>query len=103
VRGRDERRDVGDQLLKLFRGIVTRPSSQLDRLYQTKAERRAHIVDQDRDENPSPQAVLGLLPHPVRGDRVVRPHHHDAPRAGESFGDLQVEGLARLDLAIPPD
>jgi hypothetical protein len=41
-------------LLERVRGLVTSPLPQLDRLYQTEAERWAHIVDQDRDQNPSP-------------------------------------------------
>ena len=101
-RGTDERGDVGRQLLERLRLRGAVPPHHQSCLNPPETERWADLIDQHRDQHPALAALVRLLAHPTRGNRVPGPHDHHTPRAGERLGDLLVERLASPDLSIPP-
>ena len=98
-----ERCDVRQQLVENGRVFGPIPPKQLRALNTAKSEGWRHVVDQHRHQDLPPQALLGLLLHPVRPDRRLRPYDHDAARARQRLlNDLAVWSPERY-LPIPPD
>ena len=77
------------------------PGRQVGGLEGLEAERRQHLVDQDRNQHIALTTDLGLFQHPVRPDRPFRPDHDDTARAMHLGVDHLAPGLADRDLRIP--
>jgi hypothetical protein len=80
------------------------PTVETDRLDVMELQRRLGVVDRDGHELVIVERIGCFGPHPMRSDRMLRPHHDDDTGSRNRFLDLRVVGVAFLDAAaIDPD
>src|SRR5215470_7504030 len=72
------------------------PTVETDRLDVMELQRRLALVDHDGHELALVERIGCFGPHPMRSDRMLRPHHDDDTGLRNRFLDLRVVGVALL-------
>src|SRR5262249_34237756 len=75
------------------------PTVETDRLDVMELQRRLALVDYDWHRLSLVERIGCFGPHPMRSDRMLRPHHDDDTGLRNRFLDLRVVGVALLDAA----